>query len=126
MSTVSDSPPQQSDFSSLKGRLTVAAVVAFLLGIVSLLEAYRVFPLEDILLRLPFLAEAPDLDILSVIRGLPEVVEDSQLVYYAGGRGDGLRLFAISNAVAGWIRTIPGSEERRVGKECRSRWSPYH
>ena len=20
----------------------------------------------------------------------------------------------------------PGSEERRVGKECRSRWSPYH
>ena len=29
------------------------------------------------------------------------------------------------------IRQIPGvkgvrSEERRVGKECRSRWSPYH
>src|SRR3989442_13055476 len=24
--------------------------------------------------------------------------------------------------VAGWTR----SEERRVGKECRSRWSPYH
>ena len=25
-------------------------------------------------------------------------------------------------------RNIPGqrSEERRVGKECRSRWSPYH
>ena len=22
----------------------------------------------------------------------------------------------------GWVR----SEERRVGKECRSRWSPYH
>ena len=22
--------------------------------------------------------------------------------------------------------TIPRSEERRVGKECRSRWSPYH
>src|ERR1035441_3845599 len=21
---------------------------------------------------------------------------------------------------------IPKSEERRVGKECRSRWSPYH
>ena len=21
---------------------------------------------------------------------------------------------------------IKGSEERRVGKECRSRWSPYH
>src|SRR2546421_1766623 len=29
----------------------------------------------------------------------------------------------------GWIETFwrpPRSEERRVGKECRSRWSPYH
>ena len=25
----------------------------------------------------------------------------------------------------GWTGTIR-SEERRVGKECRSRWSPYH
>ena len=27
-----------------------------------------------------------------------------------------------------WMRQAPGfrSEERRVGKECRSRWSPYH
>src|SRR3712207_6820453 len=23
-------------------------------------------------------------------------------------------------------QTYPRSEERRVGKECRSRWSPYH
>ena len=23
-------------------------------------------------------------------------------------------------------RLLLGSEERRVGKECRSRWSPYH
>ena len=23
-------------------------------------------------------------------------------------------------------RTLTRSEERRVGKECRSRWSPYH
>ena len=23
-------------------------------------------------------------------------------------------------------RPVPRSEERRVGKECRSRWSPYH
>ena len=25
-----------------------------------------------------------------------------------------------------WIITEQRSEERRVGKECRSRWSPYH
>ena len=24
------------------------------------------------------------------------------------------------------VNMIPRSEERRVGKECRSRWSPYH
>ena len=25
-----------------------------------------------------------------------------------------------------WKQANPRSEERRVGKECRSRWSPYH
>src|SRR3990167_3705731 len=29
-------------------------------------------------------------------------------------------------AVAAHAVTQPRSEERRVGKECRSRWSPYH
>ena len=28
--------------------------------------------------------------------------------------------------VADMWDTMHGSEERRVGKECRSRWSPYH
>src|SRR6266446_447492 len=36
-----------------------------------------------------------------------------------------------SLAVKGWLGSPPfrlttRSEERRVGKECRSRWSPYH
>src|SRR2546425_7372287 len=31
----------------------------------------------------------------------------------------------ISSFVAGWAQA-DRSEERRVGKECRSRWSPYH
>src|SRR2546425_11056470 len=25
-----------------------------------------------------------------------------------------------------WVKSALRSEERRVGKECRSRWSPYH
>ena len=29
-------------------------------------------------------------------------------------------------ALAATIRQLRRSEERRVGKECRSRWSPYH
>ena len=27
---------------------------------------------------------------------------------------------------SGWLWDDTRSEERRVGKECRSRWSPYH
>ena len=30
------------------------------------------------------------------------------------------------DAIFGSINGIERSEERRVGKECRSRWSPYH
>ena len=34
---------------------------------------------------------------------------------------------AICSLARDGITTIdPRSEERRVGKECRSRWSPYH
>ena len=35
----------------------------------------------------------------------------------------------VETLVIGQDRYTPGSqrsEERRVGKECRSRWSPYH
>ena len=28
--------------------------------------------------------------------------------------------------IAGPLQNAERSEERRVGKECRSRWSPYH
>ena len=30
------------------------------------------------------------------------------------------------NALKVIILSVARSEERRVGKECRSRWSPYH
>ena len=29
-------------------------------------------------------------------------------------------------SVVGFTKSGERSEERRVGKECRSRWSPYH
>ena len=37
-------------------------------------------------------------------------------------KAHGVKTLAIVNVVGSTIR----SEERRVGKECRSRWSPYH
>ena len=33
---------------------------------------------------------------------------------------------SIDHLKMGLIRSGIRSEERRVGKECRSRWSPYH
>ena len=35
-------------------------------------------------------------------------------------------LAAMITVFTAYICHIPRSEERRVGKECRSRWSPYH
>ena len=39
-----------------------------------------------------------------------------------------LIFFFIVHMILGWIHSarLVRSEERRVGKECRSRWSPYH
>src|SRR2546429_4440761 len=48
-------------------------------------------------------------------------VADAVLERY--GRLDGLLHNA---ALLGSLSPIERSEERRVGKECRSRWSPYH
>ena len=38
-----------------------------------------------------------------------------------------LTMYIIVTYIAGYIIQLAArSEERRVGKECRSRWSPYH
>ena len=53
--------------------------------------------------------------------------------YYAAGIGGGSIGNVDSITISGGTVTATGgkdgaarSEERRVGKECRSRWSPYH
>ena len=37
-----------------------------------------------------------------------------------------LAAVALNGAIIFTIMDVKRSEERRVGKECRSRWSPYH
>ena len=46
---------------------------------------------------------------LQVLRGIDLEIKKGEVVSIVGPSGAGKR-----------------SEERRVGKECRSRWSPYH
>ena len=50
---------------------------------------------------------------LAVISGLSE----KRFNVEASGQG---------NSSSGITKATTRSEERRVGKECRSRWSPYH
>ena len=40
--------------------------------------------------------------------------------------GDSEKSILIMNVHPSAGESPPRSEERRVGKECRSRWSPYH
>ena len=51
----------------------------------------------------------------------------NQLSVWGNAATEGLSCYGISQAfLLGLSRTLARSEERRVGKECRSRWSPYH
>src|SRR3989449_3983931 len=47
-------------------------------------------------------------------------------IYFLLSFGSGLYSLWIASKSATGISGLQRSEERRVGKECRSRWSPYH
>src|SRR6266487_5874254 len=77
----------------------------------------------------------PFLPVIDVLQGLAKVDEgqllDSALADCpAFVRGEIVRLLPELDDTAEPRRSEPDdgwrSEERRVGKECRSRWSPYH
>src|SRR3712207_5426119 len=64
---------------------------------------------------------------------------DAELREFAGGARGRVRLHASTSAIVQFLADelaafgaenpsveVERSEERRVGKECRSRWSPYH
>src|SRR2546426_11366998 len=55
---------------------------------------------------------------------LKELEAEALIVYGREQRGVGAPTFAYRLSADG--EALFRSEERRVGKECRSRWSPYH
>src|SRR5688572_31489662 len=56
-----------------------------------------------------------------VVLGLTIAVAEAPL-----GLQPAALLHAVQRDVKGPVLYLQRSEERRVGKECRSRWSPYH
>ena len=55
-----------------------------------------------------------------------ELFANQRLLAVLHGVGGVLLWFASTQTHFGPMYAILRSEERRVGKECRSRWSPYH
>ena len=53
-------------------------------------------------------------------------ISDEELMQRLVKDAVGLQKEAEANKRAADIAKRKRSEERRVGKECRSRWSPYH
>ena len=72
------------------------------------------------------------------LRNINLDIKDGEFIVFVGPSGCGkstlLRMIAgLEDITEGELKIngtkmndIPRSEERRVGKECRSRWSPYH
>src|SRR3712207_9129011 len=52
--------------------------------------------------------------------------EEREVFAHAHERGMLALSTPFSRAAADRLAELDRSEERRVGKECRSRWSPYH
>ena len=71
-----------------------------------------------------------DAAILAKSKGRFAPVRDNAIIHLA--LGTGLRVSELTSLKVDHIHFKRGSnqivrsEERRVGKECRSRWSPYH
>src|SRR3712207_3032632 len=78
-----------------------------------------------------FLAESTRVEVLRRLRA--HVQPDGRAaIGFGAGRGYAFYDFLADAREAGWAEDLLlstwdlRSEERRVGKECRSRWSPYH
>ena len=57
----------------------------------------------------------------------PRTTVDESLRAQAAELAGGAPPRDAARAIADWVHdNVARSEERRVGKECRSRWSPYH
>ena len=73
-----------------------------------------------------FFAEREAAKIADVTAETPAKEIKKAAVLGAGTMGGGIAMNFASVGIPVTVVEVNRSEERRVGKECRSRWSPYH
>src|SRR2546429_111075 len=90
---------------------------------VCIAAGYRDFVETRCELRCAFIALPPHLAVARFI-GRDVGLEPGKIVCLAAPRQSGEDVVDAEKQLP--LRQVHRSEERRVGKECRSRWSPYH
>src|SRR5688572_28944132 len=103
------------------GMASIAGTVLFLYGAI----LGRVMPDAVAHLLIASILSAPAALVIAFLMVPPELTTNSDLVIKsdASGSMDALTRGTLEGAQ---LLLNIRSEERRVGKECRSRWSPYH
>src|SRR2546430_15403495 len=71
-------------------------------------------------------AAAPTLDVAAAMQHAADLVLPGLGKVLLVGALLGLITISALNFYGASLTLLSRSEERRVGKECRSRWSPYH
>src|SRR5256885_14587648 len=99
-----------------------ATDIAFAMGVLALLGRGLPPALRVFLLALAIIDDLVAVLIIALFYS--GGLQWSQLLVAAAGLA-GVFLLQSLGVRRAWAYVLPRSEERRVGKECRSRWSPY-
>ena len=129
LSTASEQNPQGSSGSVNWKVKKTWNIPAGALAFAQTLDEKRVYVLtEDSKVRI-FTAEGKELGAVPVAAGVTaiDIAPRGEMLYLLNTRDNRYTAMNISiNQTIDVTGAVLRSEERRVGKECRSRWSPYH
>src|ERR1051326_7305117 len=139
----SSSSTTAASSTSFTRKIDMACKAAIALGVlIALVGAAGAQPLEKVRVGMPsfslsfvapkvaqakgfFTAEGLDVELIQMATNITVVALTTKDIDYSTASGAVLRS-AVRGLPVKVVMYFNRSEERRVGKECRSRWSPYH